>query len=339
MHKYGLVMVDSRPLEPDLARADTNTLAAVLNYLYAQRHGYGFRYYHLALRDSVAQPRAHNLDTDAKAQHCQHAHFGWKRAAPWCKLLGLYDAASMTPTPTVTQTTAMTPSSPGGASDTSGAAASSLPGVTAATTLWAHKFLYLDSDAAVVNQSASIDDALASVTITPETARTHGVILSGSNYPWVTHKGTSGTLLITPSTVSRYILLHWWNSRDYNHMAFRHTFEQVAWEALWEWDHKQLGKQGLLGVVDWKAFRAAPSGPPPFLRHIGSDDGKQRRPFFMAQLKRHGVTNTSAFTQLVDDMLRRVVVRPNTSQLEAAISIPIDIPIDLKKRVSSAVNG
>ena len=59
-----------------------NKLSAVINSIYAHRHGYGHKYIRLALHDK------HGRTWNNKQAMCQHPIHG-PRVAPWCKLLAV----------------------------------------------------------------------------------------------------------------------------------------------------------------------------------------------------------------------------------------------------------
>ena len=68
------------------------TLAAVINYIYALRHNYSYTYIHLDMR---APAKTDQYD-QGKWNTCAHPLFG-ARAAPWCKLLGVRTYVSAVP--------------------------------------------------------------------------------------------------------------------------------------------------------------------------------------------------------------------------------------------------
>jgi hypothetical protein len=115
--RVGIMMVDDRELQLSLdSRTPYNSLVAILNYNYAQRHGYGFHVYHPRLNVEVTV-RKYDVDSPEKqfndsepnltsnqrrdkmgdprhrasAFHPQLKQF---RGATWSKLLGLYHAAA-----------------------------------------------------------------------------------------------------------------------------------------------------------------------------------------------------------------------------------------------------
>ena len=67
-----------------------NTLSAVINHLHAKRHGYGYKYIRLALRDSRGRP------WNKKRALCRHPIHG-ARFAPWCKLLAMCESTARSP--------------------------------------------------------------------------------------------------------------------------------------------------------------------------------------------------------------------------------------------------
>lgn len=69
-----IVMTDTRPVGRSLVNASLNTLTAVLNFLYAKRHGYTFIYYRMTAQ-------------------CVHPIQNQRRVGAWCKPLGMWETA------------------------------------------------------------------------------------------------------------------------------------------------------------------------------------------------------------------------------------------------------
>ena len=98
-----LAMSDNRPLQESYAdiRAANgyHSLAVAVNYMYAQRWGYDFRFYQIALNETAAA--AHGANVAALPRNHDHKHSGAcyhvgqreLRSAPWCKLLPSWLAA------------------------------------------------------------------------------------------------------------------------------------------------------------------------------------------------------------------------------------------------------
>lgn len=87
-----IMQVDDRPVNASyIART------AVINYLYARRHGYDYRYARIEsdeahLAEAVNPPK--NPSSNTKA--CFHPILGVQRASPWCKILPSWLAAHET---------------------------------------------------------------------------------------------------------------------------------------------------------------------------------------------------------------------------------------------------
>lgn len=75
------VMADSRSVGTSLATASYLTLSAVLNYAYAKKQGYEFKFVRLPSRDR---------------SQCAHPTLNENRGAQWCKLLAAWRIASAT---------------------------------------------------------------------------------------------------------------------------------------------------------------------------------------------------------------------------------------------------
>ena len=80
-----IIMSDTRLPTPTFETASYPSLAATINYIYAQKHGYGFCYYHLDLpvRSTISNQEPHEGS-------CLHSKLGPRNSA-WCKLLSIHD--------------------------------------------------------------------------------------------------------------------------------------------------------------------------------------------------------------------------------------------------------
>ena len=91
---YGtsVFMADTHPLVSDHEYAPYSSLAAVINWHYARRHGYDFTYY--LLNASYASAPGVGPAAEERAVACRHPITGAQRAPSWCKLLAAWREAS-----------------------------------------------------------------------------------------------------------------------------------------------------------------------------------------------------------------------------------------------------
>ena len=92
-----LAMSDNRPLQDNFAdiRAVNgyHSLAVAVNFLYAQKWGYDFKFYQIALNETAAGALGANVNSLPRNHDHKHSgacyHVGQQalRSAPWCKLL------------------------------------------------------------------------------------------------------------------------------------------------------------------------------------------------------------------------------------------------------------
>lgn len=85
-----IVQVDDRPLGSTLFNASYTTMSAAINYLYARRHGYDYRYTHV-VNDEVDKAEASGepskIAPKGNMAACFHPILGVQRSTPWCKIL------------------------------------------------------------------------------------------------------------------------------------------------------------------------------------------------------------------------------------------------------------
>lgn len=92
-----IVMSDNRPLQDSYAdiRAKNgyHSLAVAVNFLYARRWNYDFRFYQIALNETAAAAQGANVGALPRNHDHKHSgacyHVGRRelRSAPWCKIL------------------------------------------------------------------------------------------------------------------------------------------------------------------------------------------------------------------------------------------------------------
>ena len=98
-----IVMSDNRPLQDNFADIRSgngyHSLAVAVNYVYAKRWGYDFKFYQIVLNETAAMANGANVASLPRNHDHKHSgacyHVGQKelRSAPWCKLLPSWLAA------------------------------------------------------------------------------------------------------------------------------------------------------------------------------------------------------------------------------------------------------
>ena len=103
-----IIQMDDRPLSSDLESADYISISAVVNYKYALRHGYDYRFSKV-INDEIDKANV-TLSPDAMINEfttmaaqskvalaaCFHPILGVQRSTPWCKVLVSWLAAHET---------------------------------------------------------------------------------------------------------------------------------------------------------------------------------------------------------------------------------------------------
>ena len=282
-----LIMADNRPLVDNFRRIralnEYPSLAAVANYLYAQRHGCEFTYYLIKLNKSTAIARGATFEPLGRHAHnpkmwpaCYHPGLKQPRASSWCKLLPSWLAAQ-------------------------GAASSET---------WA---MFLDSDAFLVDHERSIanfsGDPLASPVSWGATLATSTLAFT-SNKPWSEFFPVAGIYWFRPGRDATRLFARWWDVADPSH-AFAHGYEQ---ESLWMWMGEEAAS---ISVVDVPTMEDADGQ---WVRHFTSNED-EREEKMISRLAGLGVTNIT-FAALVSTLRAKHVVELDAlgvaEQMEAA---------------------
>lgn len=202
-----IVMSDNRGLAATcsgvvrMEDAPYHCLAATINFIYAQRHGYSFTYFSLAWDASEAATIGVKLPPRSPAVGCYHAGTGRFRHSSWCKLLACWMAATR-----------------------AGASVKRAPP-------WV---MFVDSDAAFHDHSKSIDDFVAaqrsrrSVSGPPLKDALVGFFF---NKPWLRGDTApcAGVFMFHPGTDAAQFFRYWWGAPDHG-KSVAHPWEQ---DSLW----------------------------------------------------------------------------------------------------------
>ena len=221
--RVALVMADSRvPWPPPPSanatarlswQATTYSHAVAMASLYAQRHCYDLRVYHFLRRRAKRSKKSAAVD-DKKDAACIHPTLGG-RAAPWCKLLALYDTLSIKPLYS-----------------------------------WV---AWIDSDLAFHDHSRGLPALVRE--FSPSTAASDKVVAwFPTNWPWHAHEPNSGFFILRnePKRDRARELIRWWwnvpNGRKWNH---RHKCEQEPLMMWWrDLSGESKASKGGAGTAD-----------------------------------------------------------------------------------------
>eukprot|EP00040_Diaphanoeca_grandis_P021987 m.117635 g.117635 ORF g.117635 m.117635 type:complete len:424 (-) comp28592_c0_seq2:147-1418(-) len=322
------------PLDVDTINAGYYVMNAVINYLYAKRHGYNYRYIHLKLHEKMSekilseddmvkladqskknksQANKHPME---KLQYCNHPLHG-HRSAPWCKLLGVFDRVKHKT---------------------------------------ADEILFLDTDAFVVDTNRTLESALEENATLDSASPRDAKFIVPTHFPFfqgmikVFNKcgikctpmipACSAVMMFRPCAISEWMLLEWWNTADFPQWKFDFPFEQGTLEyGLLRHDHF---RQNHASIINWTIldFKDEETFIPQnydttYIAHVGSGGYNSRTRKFapMKKLRELGVTDSKQFEELVKKVRAESELTPSLERLEEQIAIPVpnirvSLPVD-----------
>lgn len=266
---------------------------AVINYLYAKKHGYDFTFYVPFLNwASVTKEHPSTKDVDRLKSGqpknipcCWHSGLRQLRSAPWAKILATWDALHF-----IINTHKSSEE----------------------TTL-----LYIDSDAYVKNHSLSLEEfvetrAPPKVIWGSLPKQTHSLFFL-NNEPWHKMRPCSGIFVMRAGLTLRRFIKAWWDY-DLPSSNFKDWYEQ---DALWDLQDLNDSSQSF-AVVDESGFMPYPSN---WIRHIphGNPNPSFRNDNPLRFLQNQLGVNGSSFAALTEEILTKHVKYLSTFEIDAAI--------------------
>jgi hypothetical protein len=298
-----VIQVDNRPLQLGIDTAGYHTLSAVINFLYADLHGYNFSYI-MPSFNTTAVPAA-------RARLLARHHGGAAGAANGSAAPGCPGGARAPPAPPDSALLAAAANVPPG-KDTVTAWHPALGHLRAASwaklpALWAAlrdleaegpgaEALFLDSDAFVARQHVDFSEEMRSTVrgrlLWGNDAATTALVFY-TNAPYNQNVPCAGAFLLRGGRDARGALRAWWDTSA--HPA-AHAYEQ---DALWSLMHRADGSacphphfsRAAAAVLDVKEFRedGVPYAESQWLHHSTEWWGGGRRAVMRARLSELGV--------------------------------------------------
>lgn len=283
-HGTSVFMADTHPLVPDID-APYSSLAAVINWRYARRHGYDFTYY--VLNASYApEPGVETVEDRAVA--CRHPITGARRAPSWCKLLAAWREASR-PTPPVS-----TDACP--EEKTNRGACSPLQQETDRAL-----GLFLDSDCIVSDQTlgiATFVDSSSRQKLAARSPSKPAATVGVFTHHWTPEQlPNAGVFWFRVGPAAAAFFQAWWDSNDPSHDR-AHPWEQPSLERLLS-----------PGVGPYAQSVALSSDPTMFhsdgqwIRHFTRLDSNSRLPRLHEKLAELGLNSADAFRSAVEEII------------------------------------
>eukprot|EP00040_Diaphanoeca_grandis_P017915 m.94166 g.94166 ORF g.94166 m.94166 type:complete len:391 (-) comp26690_c0_seq1:37-1209(-) len=298
-----IIQVDSRPLDyqPELSSdgsdialdanttsAHYNVLFAAVNYLYAQRHGYKYRYVTMHLK--------HDKLNTTKAQYCEHPVHG-QRSAPWCKLLGIYDRIKHR-------------------------TADEIMFVDTDAMFLNHSRTLDDA----MNEKALLDTAdprkasFVVATDFPYNQLMGQILMSFGSGKTPMIPVCTAIMVFRPNPYIDWFFSQWWNTVDFSRrFATAFPFEQgtLAYGLL---RHDHLRKEHT-SMIDWQIM--GPIEDINYIQHVHSGmDSGSRLTVPIAKLKELGIKTTLELDKLLQEIRSTSMVEPNIQRLEEQLSLP-----------------
>eukprot|EP00040_Diaphanoeca_grandis_P018796 m.98924 g.98924 ORF g.98924 m.98924 type:complete len:419 (+) comp27113_c0_seq1:287-1543(+) len=272
---------------------------AVINYLYAMRHGYEFRYIHLNLHNPTWN------DKGTKGHVCRHGLHG-DRASPWCKLLGIYDRVKHR-------------------------TADEILFMDTDAVFWDHEKTLEDS----LNAEALLDtlDAKKSSFVVASDIPFNQDMTSIFNSfgpaktPMI--PACTAVMVFRPNTFLDWFLLQWWNTADFHNFRLKFPYEQgTLTHGLLR--HDYIRKEHVT-LIDWQMMTNLGAQPPNAtdhyivhltsgLRHLTKE---MRLGYLVHKLQELGIRTTKHFTDIIDTIRREYVLTPHIKRLEDQLFIPV----------------
>lgn len=296
-------MCDNREVvTPDLYAAGYHELAAVVNYLYARRHGYAFRYYTLGEAPRcTAGPRSsrlvYRLTANATFNRLISLHQRWLHARTRWRLR-THDSGAGSARAGRVATKLQCVCRHGIYGDRA-APWGKLLAIHDAIRTCGGRVAYLDTDAIVASPELTLDGFLAR----------HGVAVGTElvvtfNHPWDADLPNSGFMVWQGTDASLRMLQQWWNL-DCGPCHTHHDFEQSG---LWRLLSTDSSFRSCTAVLPDVSFLEQPGQ---FVRHVPSAFRAWRRARFRMELRRLGA-DAEAYARVVceDIPARRQVLDP-----------------------------
>lgn len=287
-----VIMSDNRALslEHPSNTADAPAISAVINFKYAQRHGYGFTFFVMEWDGDTAE-RLGLVESHKEAglPACYHASSQAFRHASWSKILACWTASS---------------------------ASTSID-----DSRWA---VYLDSDCVVSNHSTSVDAFVAEQrthSMVSGPPIDSAVAAFANDLPYKRGMPNAGTFLFRPGPAASAFFTHWWNAPDLG-FGLKRTWEQKSlstWFNTSEWVTR-------VTVMDTAPFMDFSYTGDMWLRHyIGSFNPARRMKRLRADLQTLGI-DEAEFASLLREVIEKHTVRINVLEADARVSGPSAAP-------------
>jgi hypothetical protein len=341
-----VIMVDNRnPIATDIYSAPYYSLATVINFEYAQRHGYAFKYYLTGL-DHLSDPginEMHSLDRQNVRSHFDivlreklnfyydylyaNPRFYWGQGsneihlnhygAFYNKLISFYNnTVYLKGRNALLSTPRSTVSNIKNKSQIccvhkyfAGRAAPwcKLPCTYNAINDQYDRVIYIDSDAIFNHPASSLDEFLHSSSSTLAPLQQASLILT-FNYPWTSPEANSGFQIWRNTDSAKAMIQEWWNA-DAGGYSLKHSYEQYNLKTyLLQGHHGKFREH--IAIIPTITFRERKDQ---YIRHVGSDESAYRTPRFRFAL-RHLKIGAQKFQDLLRQIENHHLIRFDTSQ-------------------------
>ena len=229
MNNVLILLSDNRDINDNLNNSDYNTLTAIINYQYSEKHNYDFKYLRPHLNNNFSL-------FNCLSPTNQPRHSSWAKLLSTIKVLMDYPQYEY--------------------------------------------IVYIDSDCIFSNQQLSINDYLTQIkNIDDQQLNLNKDIFFVNNKPWDPNLPCAGFFILRNTENSLNILKNWYNNNDNPYYDKIHVWEQYPLQ------YKIINSyhNNIEIINDWM-FRPFDNQ---FLRHIGSEEGYNRIPFFKNYINTH----------------------------------------------------
>jgi hypothetical protein len=166
------------------------------------------------------------------------------------------------------------------------------------------QIIYIDSDCIFKNQKMTIKEYLESIkNVEKNNLDLNNDIYFMNNQPWNYDLPCAGFFIVKNNEKTNHFFNLWFNDDTNNLFDIKHPWEQITLQFSLFKNKEQLK----IELIDDWMFREKENQ---FIRHIGSEEDRNRIPFFKSEIYKLGLVEN--FTQIIDEINTKHLIQFNT---------------------------